>query len=87
VWAGGYGAGYYAYMWSEVLEHDTVQWFTEHGGMTRANGLRFREMILSRGDTEDLASLYRAFRGRDPSIEPLLDSRGLHPEKSAPKTT
>jgi peptidyl-dipeptidase Dcp len=87
VWAGGYGAGYYAYMWSEVLEHDTFQWFTEHGGMTRANGLRFREMILSRGDTEDLASLYRAFRGRDPSIEPLLDSRGLHPEKSAPKTT
>jgi peptidyl-dipeptidase Dcp len=80
VWSGGYGAGYYAYLWSEVLDHDAFQWFKEHGGMTRENGKRFQDMILSRGNTEDMAALYRAFRGRDPSIEPLLDHRGLKPE-------
>jgi len=86
VWVGGYGAGYYAYLWSEVLDHDAFQWFIEHGGMTRANGQRFRDMILSRGDTQELASLYREFRGRDPSIEPLLDARGLKAEKAGQAT-
>jgi peptidyl-dipeptidase Dcp len=77
IWGGGYAASYYAYMWSEVLDVDAYRWFVEHGGMTRDNGKRFREMILSRGHTQDLAALYRAFRGRDPSVEPLLEQRGL----------
>jgi peptidyl-dipeptidase Dcp len=80
IWNGGYQAGYYAYLWAEVLDHDAYAWFVEHGGLTRANGQRFREMILSRGGTEDAATLYRAFRGRDPSVEPLLVQRGLKPE-------
>jgi peptidyl-dipeptidase Dcp len=80
VWNGGYQAGYYAYLWAEVLDHDAYAWFTEHGGLTRANGQRFREMILSRGGSEDAATLYRAFRGREPSVEPLLVQRGLKPE-------
>ena len=77
IWGGGYSAGYYSYLWSEVLDHDAYQWFVEHGGMTRANGQRFRDMILSRGGTQDAAAMYRAFRGRDPSVEPLLMERGL----------
>jgi peptidyl-dipeptidase Dcp len=77
IWDGGYSAGYYAYLWSEVLDDDAFYWFKEHGGLTRANGRRYREMILSRGGTEDAAALYRAFRGRDPSVEPLLLERGL----------
>ena len=77
IWGGGYSAGYYAYLWSEVLDDDAYAWFKEHGGMTRENGQRFREMVLSRGSTKDMAELYRAFRGRDPSVEPLLEERGL----------
>jgi len=77
IWGGGYSAGYYAYLWSEVLDDDAYYWFKEHGGMTRENGQRFREMVLSRGSTQDMAALYRAFRGRDPSVEPLLEERGL----------
>ena len=77
IWSGGYNANYYAYMWSEVLDDDAYAWFTEHGGMTRANGQRFREMILSRGGTDDVAMLYRKFRGRDPEVGPLLAQRGL----------
>jgi peptidyl-dipeptidase Dcp len=77
VWGGGYSAGYYAYLWSEVLAHDAFRWFVEHGGMTRANGDRFREMILSRGRTQEMAPMYRAFRGKEPSVEPLLEFRGL----------
>ncbi len=77
IWSGGYNANYYAYMWSEVLDDDAYAWFTEHGGMTRANGQRFREMILSRGGTDDVAVLYRKFRGRDPEVGPLLVNRGL----------
>ncbi|WP_062535079.1 peptidyl-dipeptidase Dcp [Mizugakiibacter sediminis] len=80
IWGGGYAAGYYAYLWSEVLDHDAYYWFREHGGMTRENGQRFRDMVLSRGSTEDMATMYRAFRGRDPSVEPLLEQRGLKPE-------
>ena len=76
IW-GGYSAGYYSYLWSEVLDDDAYQWFVENGGMTRQNGQRFRDMILSRGGTSDAAEMYRAFRGRDPSVEPLLEQRGL----------
>jgi peptidyl-dipeptidase Dcp len=77
IWGGGYSAGYYAYLWSEVLAHDAFEWFVENGGMTRKNGDRFREMILSRGHTQEMAPMYKAFRGRDPSVEPLLEFRGL----------
>jgi peptidyl-dipeptidase Dcp len=77
IWGSGYAAAYYAYMWSEVLDDDAYAWFTEHGGMTRANGQRFRDMILSRGSTAEAGALFRAFRGRDPSVEPLLEQRGL----------
>ena len=77
IWGGGYGAGYYAYLWSEVLDHDTYYWFRDNGGMTAANGQRFRDMVLSRGSTRDMATLYRDFRGRDPEVEPLLEQRGL----------
>jgi len=79
IWPGGYAAGYYAYLWSEVIDDDAYYWFRENGGMTRANGKRFREMILSRGGTQDAAALYRAFRGRDPKVEPLIEERGLKP--------
>jgi peptidyl-dipeptidase Dcp len=81
IWGGGYSASYYAYLWSEVLDHDAYAWFAEHGGMTRENGQRYRDLILSRGSTAEAGALYRAFRGRDPSIAPLLQERGL--EKTA----
>jgi peptidyl-dipeptidase Dcp len=78
IWSSdGYAAGYYAYLWSEVLEHDAFAWFTENGGMTRANGQRFRDMLLSRGGTEEADVLYRNFRGRDPRVDALLEQRGL----------
>jgi peptidyl-dipeptidase Dcp len=77
IWDGGYSAGYYAYTWSEVLDHDAYAWFRENGGLTRENGLRYRNMILSRGGTEDAATLYRNFRGRDPKVDALLEVRGL----------
>jgi peptidyl-dipeptidase Dcp len=77
IWSGGYAANYYAYMWSEVLDDDAYAWFTEHGGLTRANGQRLRDMILSRGGTDDVGVLYRKFRGRDPEVGPLLVQRGL----------
>ena len=82
IWDGGYGASYYAYLWAEVLDHDAFAWFTENGGLTRANGQRFRDLILSRGGTDDSGALYRAFRGRDPSVEPLLVQRGLTPNST-----
>jgi peptidyl-dipeptidase Dcp len=77
IWDGGYSAGYYAYTWSEVLDDDAYAWFKEHGGLTRENGLRFREMILSRGGTQDAATMYRGWRGRDPTVDALLEERGL----------
>jgi peptidyl-dipeptidase Dcp len=77
IWGGGYAAGYYAYLWAEVIDDDAYYWFKEHGGLTRENGQRFRDMILSRGGSDDVAALYRAFRGRDPIVEPLLIERGL----------
>ncbi len=77
IWGGDYGAGYYAYLWAEMLDDDAFQWFEENGGLTLANGDRFRRMILSRGNTEDLANLYKEWRGAEPSIEPMLKHRGL----------
>ena len=85
IWDGGYSAGYYAYTWSEVLDDDAFAWFREHGGLTRENGQRFRDMILSRGGTVDAATLYRNFRGRDPNVEALLEQRGLKPADSIAK--
>lgn len=77
IWANGYQAGYYAYLWTEMLDHDAYRWFEENGGMSRANGQRFRDMVLSRGNTLDLDKMYEAFRGKKPEIEPMLKSRGL----------
>ncbi len=77
IWGSGYAAGYYAYLWTEMLADDAYEDFKEHGGLTRENGERFRKMILSRGNTEDLAKMYRDWRGKDPSIEPMLIDRGL----------
>jgi peptidyl-dipeptidase Dcp len=74
---GGYSAGYYSYIWSEVLDAETVDWFKENGGMTRANGQHFRDTLLSRGGSAEALSLFRDFRGRDASVEPLLERRGL----------
>jgi peptidyl-dipeptidase Dcp len=77
IWGGGYSAGYYAYLWTEMLADDAYQWFEENGGLTRANGERFRRMILSRGNTQDLAALYAAWRGRAPKVDAMLKYRGL----------
>ena len=77
IWNGGYSAGYYAYLWSEVIDDDAYYWFKSHGGMTRENGQRFRDMVLSRGGTMPAAEMYRAFSGHEPSVEPLLIERGL----------
>lgn len=74
---GGYAAGYYSYIWSEVLDADTVEWFKENGGMTRENGDHFRETLLSRGGSEEAMTLFRTFRGRNPDTQPLLERRGL----------
>jgi peptidyl-dipeptidase Dcp len=79
IWANSYSAGYYSYLWTAVLRDDAFYWFKDHGGMTRENGQRFRDMVLSRGNSQDTDAMYRAFRGRDPSIEPLLIERGLKP--------
>ncbi|MCD4849637.1 M3 family metallopeptidase [Arthrobacter sp. AK01] len=73
----GYAAGYYSYIWSEVLDADTVEWFKENGGLTRANGDHFRSELLSRGNSRDPLVSFRAFRGRDAELEPLLKRRGL----------
>jgi peptidyl-dipeptidase Dcp len=75
----GYSAGYYAYLWAEMLADDAYQGFEDNGGLTRANGDRFRQMVLSRGDTEELEKMYEAWRGKTPSPEPMLKVRGLEP--------
>ncbi|HEX5183234.1 MAG TPA: M3 family metallopeptidase [Allosphingosinicella sp.] len=77
IWANGYSAGYYAYPWTEMLAQDSYSWFESHGGMTRANGQRFRDLILSRGHTLDYGPMFRAFYGKDPDIGPMLRKRGL----------
>lgn len=77
IWGTGYAAGYYAYLWTQMLADDAYQWFDENGKLTRANGDRFRNMVLSRGNTEDLETLYEAWRGKKPTVEPMLKYRGL----------
>jgi peptidyl-dipeptidase Dcp len=77
VFSGGYSAGYYSYIWSEVLDADTVEWFRENGGLTRENGDRFRRLLLGVGGSKDPLEAYRDFRGRDAEIAPLLKRRGL----------
>jgi len=77
----GYAAGYYAYIWSEVLDANTVEWIKQHGGLKRENGDRFRETLLSKGGSKDASQLFRDFTGHDPQIEPLLKRRGLTPKK------
>jgi peptidyl-dipeptidase Dcp len=77
IWDGGYAAGYYAYLWTQMLDDDAYQWFDDHGGMSRANGDRFRQMVLSRGNTMDLAKLYQDWRGKAPSIDAMMKYRDL----------
>jgi peptidyl-dipeptidase Dcp len=79
IWANGYSAGYYAYLWTQMLDNDAYAWFMAHGGLTRANGQRFRDMILSKGHTMDYGPMFRAFYGKDPDIGPMLEHRGLKP--------
>ena len=83
IWSNGYSAGYYAYLWSEMLDDDAYQWFVDNGGLTRANGDRFRRMVLSRGNTEDLAKMFQAWLGHEPSIQPMLKYRGLVPSSDS----
>ncbi|URD60256.1 M3 family metallopeptidase [Sphingomonas sp. KRR8] len=78
IWANGYSAGYYAYPWTRMLGQDAFAWFQANGGLTRANGQRFRDMVLSRGNTQDYAAMYKAFAGRDPDINPYLTYYGLN---------
>ncbi len=79
IWANGYASAYYAYQWTVMLDTSAYDWFTRHGGLTRANGQRFRDLILSKGHTLDYAPMFRAFYGRDPDIRPMLEHRGLVP--------
>ena len=74
---GGYSAGYYSYIWSEVLDADSVEWFKENGGMKRENGDHFRKTLLSRGGSDDAMTLFKTFRGAEPNIQPLLERKGL----------
>lgn len=82
--SGGYAAGYYSYIWSEVLDADTVEWFKENGGLKRASGDRFRKTLLSLGGSIEAMDMFRSFRGRDPEITPLLQRRGLTSQSLAP---
>lgn len=77
IWGNGYAAGYYAYTWTSMLENDAFSWFEEHGGLSRANGQRFRDLVLSRGNTEDYGRMFYDFRGHKPDIKPMLVKRGL----------
>jgi peptidyl-dipeptidase Dcp len=87
IWGLEYAAGYYAYIWAEVLNQDAYSWFQEHGGLTRENGQRFRDLVLSRGNTEEGAAMFRALCGRDPRLEPLLRSRDLTLQSSKQKSS
>ena len=82
IWNMGYQSGYYAYQWTVMLDDDAFAWFTAHGGLTRANGQRFRDLILSKGHTMDYGPMFRAFYGKDPDIGPMLEHRGLTPSTS-----
>jgi peptidyl-dipeptidase Dcp len=83
IWGNGYAAGYYAYLWTQMLDDDAYRWFDEHGGLTRANGERFRRMVLSRGNTQDLEKLYIAWRGKPPTVEAMMKYRELKPAAGA----
>lgn len=78
VFGGGYAAGYYSYLWTEMLHHDAYAWVSKNGGLTRENGQRFRDMILSRGNTLDYEEMYKAWKGSEPEIAPFLKARGLN---------
>ena len=82
IWSGGYAAGYYGYLWTQMLEDDAFAWFEAHGGLTRANGDRFRRLVLSRGHSQDYSTMFRAFYGKDPDIGPMLEDKGLAPPAS-----
>lgn len=77
IWGGGYAASYYAYLWTEMLDNDAYSWFEENGGLNRVNGQRFRDLILSKGNTEDYSKMFKEFRGRGPEIGAMEVSRGL----------
>ena len=81
IWANGYASGYYAYQWTVMLDDDAFSWFSKNGGLTRANGQRFRDMILSKGHTMDYGPMFKAFYGKDPDIGPMLEHRGLTPTR------
>jgi len=83
---GGYSAGYYSYIWSEVLDADSVKWFKENGGLTRENGDHFRKTLLSQGGSKEAMQLFRDFAGREPTIQPLLERRGLAPVEGTGET-
>jgi peptidyl-dipeptidase Dcp len=78
IWGGGYAAGYYAYAWTQMLDHDAFAWFTANGGLSRKNGQRFRDLILSSGHTLDYGPMFKAFYGKDPDVGPMLDYLGLN---------
>jgi peptidyl-dipeptidase Dcp len=78
IFGGGYAAGYYSYVWSQVLDADTVEWYAENGGLTRENGEKFRRRLLARGGSQDPSRSFRDLRGRDPEIAPLLIRLGLN---------
>ncbi|WP_137897956.1 M3 family metallopeptidase [Sphingomonas sp. 2SG] len=82
IWGNGYSAGYYAYSWTKMLSANAFNWFEQHGGMTRANGQRFRDLVLSKGHTEDYAPMFRTFNGADPQVGPLLNDLGLNADGS-----
>jgi peptidyl-dipeptidase Dcp len=77
IWSNGYSAGYYAYLWTQMLADDAFEWFDAHGGLTRANGDRFRRMVLSRGNTQELGKLYVDWRGKTPSVDAMIKYRDL----------
>jgi peptidyl-dipeptidase Dcp len=77
IFAGGYAAGYYGYIWSEVLDAESVNWFRANGGLTRENGRRFADALISRGGSRDSMTMVREFLGHEPSVEPLMKRRGL----------
>jgi len=79
IWGGGYAASYYAYIWTQMLDNAAYDWFEKNGGLTRQNGQRFRDLILSRGNTLEYAPMYRTFYGRDPDIGPMLRDLGFAP--------
>jgi peptidyl-dipeptidase Dcp len=80
IWGSGYSAGYYAYLWTQMLADDGYAWFDDHGGLTRANGDRFRHMVLSRGNSQELGKMYKDWRGAAPTVDAMMKYRGLRPE-------